>query len=179
MPLSGAPPHGCRFAIIPGHPFRRAGRQLLRVQLHLGPDEILVSNGQTSQPVPSSGFKAVVTPSTLQEEYLRDGLSPVLHSIRHFDHFRQGDVIVLQPKNGFVRTIFRPDSQQNALFITDRCNSNCLMCSQPPKDHDDSNDSLHINLQLIPYLPIDLGYLGITGGEPTLLGDGLLRILEA
>ncbi len=124
-------------------------------------------------------FKALVTPSLVSRDVATRVQVPVVHSVRHHDHFRSGDVIVLHPKTGFVRTIFRPDSPQNALFITDRCNSNCLMCSQPPKDHDDTQQSLDLNLQLIPYLPTDLTYLGITGGEPTLLGKDLFRILTA
>ena len=50
------------------------------------------------------------------------------------------------------------------------------MCSQPPKKVDESSiiegHLRHINL--IPNVP---ERLGITGGEPTLLGDGLIRIL--
>src|SRR5262249_9691135 len=57
------------------------------------------------------------------------------------------------------------------------CNSNCLMCSQPPKDVDDSY-LVDENLQLIELIPEPPEHLVITGGEPTLLGDGLWRIVE-
>jgi len=33
----------------------------------------------------------------------------------------------------------RPDSRHNVLVATERCNSNCLMCSQPPQDRDDAD----------------------------------------
>jgi len=103
---------------------------------------------------------------------------PLIHSLREIDHFSEGDIVVLQP-NGFVRTLYRPASQHNALFLTERCNSNCLMCSQPPKDHDDTGFFTALNLELIRLMRPAPSYLGITGGEPTLLGDGLFRILAA
>ena len=52
------------------------------------------------------------------------------------------------------------------------------MCSQPPKDIDDS-DLIEEHLRLVSLIPQETLQLGITGGEPTLLGEGLFRILEA
>ena len=65
------------------------------------------------------------------------------------------------------------------MFVTDRCNSNCLMCSQPPKDKDDIDYFYNINMKSIPLLPKDLEELGVTGGEPTLLGDKLNDIIHS
>ena len=92
------------------------------------------------------------------------------------DHLRDGDVVLVSP-NGHVRTVFRPDSAHNVLFMTERCNSYCLMCSQPPRDVDDSF-LVDVNLRLIPLMLPTPAYVCITGGEPTLLGDGLLAILR-
>ncbi len=76
-----------------------------------------------------------------------------------------------------VMTVFRPESRHNTIFTTERCNSNCLMCSQPPKDLDDSwriREHLRV-LSLVEKTP---EFLCITGGEPTLLGDDLIRLLS-
>ncbi len=127
------------------------------------------------------GFRAVVTPSapsSIQAARAATGV-PAVHTVRHHDHLRTGDIIVIQPDTGFVRTLFRPDSPHNALFFTERCNSNCLMCSQPPKDRDDVAHFVRINLDLIDLIDVSPEYLGITGGEPTLLGEGLFTILSA
>ena len=58
-------------------------------------------------------------------------------SVKRIDHLQSGDIVVVSQR-GNVRTLYRPSSSHNFLFATDRCNSNCLMCSQPPKDKDDS-----------------------------------------
>jgi His-Xaa-Ser system radical SAM maturase HxsC len=88
-----------------------------------------------------------------------------------------GDVITVRPGSNVVRVLYRRGANSNLLFMTDRCNSLCLMCSQPPKDID---DRWHIdeNLRLIDLIDPGDEQLGVSGGEPTLYGDGLLAIIE-
>jgi len=81
----------------------------------------------------------------------------------------------VDPTNGFIRTLYRPDSDDNVIFTTERCNSNCLVCSQPPRDDDDVDAPPPRNLELIRILNIPPNRLVTTGGEPTLLGDGFER----
>lgn len=102
---------------------------------------------------------------------------PGIYGCARLDHLQDGDVVAVHP-NGLVETLYREESPHNALFITDRCNSNCLMCSQPPKDRDDLDHLFHLNTQLIPMIPKTIGELGITGGEPTLLGNRLYHLLR-
>lgn len=90
----------------------------------------------------------------------------------------EGDIVLIHPK-GVVYTLFREQSPHNALFITDRCNSNCLMCSQPPKNIDDLDFHYHINSQLIKMIPTTTSELGITGGEPTILGKRFINLLSS
>ena len=106
-----------------------------------------------------------------------DGSSTVwIHSLRRLDHLADGDVVALNP-NGYVRTLYRVGSPHNAIFATDRCNSWCLMCSQPPRPVDDS-DRIREHLRLIRLIDPSCRELGITGGEPTLLKDDFLRLIE-
>lgn len=101
---------------------------------------------------------------------------PSIENIPSLDHLQIGDIVLLTPF-GNVTTIFRKESHHNSLFITDRCNSNCLMCSQPPRNYDDLDYFFHINSELITILPDTLENLGITGGEPTLLGSRFITLL--
>lgn len=89
-----------------------------------------------------------------------------------------GDVVRLRHDSSLVHVLYRRGSRSNVLFTTERCNNLCLMCSQPPRDEDDDwrVDEL---LQLVSLVDRDEPQLTITGGEPTLLGHGLVRVLEA
>lgn len=111
----------------------------------------------------------------LSESCLPPGLSvPFVQQVQT-GHLRSGDVVSLDER-GYVRTLYRRGSPHNAIFATDRCNSYCLMCSQPPKKVDDQW-RVQEHLRLIELIDPETRELGITGGEPTLLGDGLIAIL--
>ena len=69
-------------------------------------------------------------------------------------------------------------SNDNALFITSQCNNRCVMCCQPPLLRNDLDGYFQKNMALIDSAPRELRSLGITGGEPTLLGDRLFELLR-
>lgn len=91
---------------------------------------------------------------------------------------RPGDVVRLRENGSLVSILYRRGANANVLFTTERCDSLCLMCSQPPRDEDDEW-RLGELLELVPLIDVDERHLGITGGEPTLLGRGLTGLLEA
>lgn len=77
------------------------------------------------------------------------------------------------------RVLFRDDSNDNALVVTNKCNSNCVMC--PCGEYlrrMPANESVEHLCQIIEYMPSDARHLTITGGEPTLWGDALLPVLK-
>lgn len=126
-------------------------------------------------------YGAVLTDLPEESELVRHlkGTAPrVIHSAEHLEHIRSGDVLKLDFTRGYVRSLYRVESPHNVIFATDRCNSNCLMCSQPPKDVNDAG-IVNEHLRLISLIPATTRQLGITGGEPTLLGEGLFRIIGA
>lgn len=89
-----------------------------------------------------------------------------------------GDVVALHP-SGRIDTLFRMASDHNALFVTEQCNSYCLMCSQPPRRVDDLEHFLALNVRALRLMPRETRVLGITGGEPTLLGTRLADLMRA
>lgn len=114
---------------------------------------------------------------------LRDGIlwtdyaGIILTSAKDEQVVQPGDVIALSPASNVVRVLYRRNANSNLLFITDRCNSLCLMCSQPPKDID---DYWHVeeNLRLIDLMDKGDEQIGISGGEPTLYAEGLLALIK-
>lgn len=100
-----------------------------------------------------------------------------LHSIKSLSHISEDDILYIGT-DGNLRTMFRVNSFQNYLLLTERCNSNCIMCSQPPKDKDDIQHLHDIHLKLIPLIPKDCIELGLTGGEPTILGNKFFELLS-
>jgi His-Xaa-Ser system radical SAM maturase HxsC len=103
---------------------------------------------------------------------------PYIHRLRESDHLKDGDIVALEGNTGLVRSLYRPYELHHHLFATERCNSNCLMCSQSPKDRDDVEALTERNLELISLISPHPPYLTITGGEPTLLGDNLFKLIS-
>lgn len=117
-----------------------------------------------------TGYRAILAYDTTSTA------EPVVDGIREVLNFADDDVVALEP-DGFVRSLYRPREKHHSMFVTERCSSNCLMCSQPPKDHDDVASLTARNRELIRLMKPKPDYLTFTGGEPTLLGDHLFELL--
>lgn len=77
-----------------------------------------------------------------------------------------------------IKTTLDSRSNDNSLFVTAQCNNRCIMCSQPPLKRDDIDKLFEQNIHIIEFAPSELNDIGITGGEPTLLGDKLFELIE-
>ncbi len=143
------------------------------VQTESRRDCVLVCDDPARPPGDLSGYRAVLS------ERGHDAATPCprVHSISTTDHLRDGHIVMLTSR-GRVLTLYRPESEHNAIFATDRCNNNCLMCSQPPIDRRD-DEKVEQNLEVVRLICPPPAALGLTGGEPTLLGEGLFRILRS
>jgi His-Xaa-Ser system radical SAM maturase HxsC len=135
-----------------------------------GPCEIWLARGGAELP---AGFRAYLFTAAAPPPLPRDSyvLGP------EFAYLSDGDVIRVEPVRDAIQTLYRRGSRSNSLLVTERCNNYCVMCSQPPKDHDDSwiVDDL---MQAIPLMSPDTPEIGITGGEPTLLGQRLVELVQ-
>lgn len=125
-----------------------------------------------ASPLPK-GFQHYLTYSDQFSE-LPDGASCTVLG-PEFAYLDDGDVIALG--NGRLRSIFRAGSDHNSLLLTEQCNNYCLMCSQPPKRVDD-RWLLDEAMEAVRLMPRETESLGITGGEPTLFGDGFIDLLR-
>lgn len=120
-----------------------------------------------------SAAKLIICPSNKSIQ----GAVPVLE-IDDFECLVDGSVISINAA-GKMRVLFNPHSRNNALFVTDACNNYCIMCPQPPKPFlkETSTSQLKEILSLIRSEDAP-EVLGITGGEPTMIKEGLLEVIE-
>jgi His-Xaa-Ser system radical SAM maturase HxsC len=94
------------------------------------------------------------------------------------DGLHEGDVVAYDPVQRKATVLFRPCDVHHSLFLTNRCNSHCLMCSQPPTRHDDSW-LIDQAIDVVRHAQAAPAVIGISGGEPLLAAEGLGRLLRA
>lgn len=93
--------------------------------------------------------------------------------------FHHGDVIEINDI-GNVNVLHDGSSEAGLIFITNQCNSNCIMCPDSVFSRTRKNEiTREYLLKYIELLPSDLMHVDITGGEPTLLKYDLLDVLCA
>lgn len=115
-----------------------------------------------------SGFLSNIT--NLKVPYI-EGLSP-----DNISELNEGDIVLIK-KDGKLDVVYEINSNRNAILTTNHCNLKCLMCPQPPSTSQE--DLLNFDLSLIKMMdPNKTSNLAITGGEPTLIGDGLFKLIE-
>lgn len=139
--------------------------------LELRSDTVRLFSDAPTKHTELTGYRALLSLEELSTDL------PVVDRLREVDHLRSGDVVAIEGDSGFVRSLYRPYERHHSLFVTERCSSNCLMCSQPPKDREDVDALMERNRELIRLMEPRPEYLTITGGEPTLLGDDLFNLL--
>lgn len=88
-----------------------------------------------------------------------------------------GDVVIPDARKNQVFVLYRESDSHHSLLLTNRCNSYCIMCSQPPTKHDDSWLVAEA-IDVIRHLRVSPAVLGLSGGEPLLLGENLRGILD-
>jgi His-Xaa-Ser system radical SAM maturase HxsC len=102
----------------------------------------------------------------------------VYHLGEAFSYLSEGDVVRIEPDRRAMAVLYRRSSAFNSMLVTERCDNYCVMCSQPPKQRADDYlvDEL---LQMIPWMSPDTAEIGLTGGEPALLGERLVAIVDS
>ena len=102
---------------------------------------------------------------------------PVILLPPQLGHLAPGDVIAVASDGSRVNVMWKATASHNSLLLTEQCDNYCLMCSQPPKERDDT--WLYARAKrIISLLPSSAHGLGLTGGEPTLHADALIDLLE-
>ena len=130
-------------------------------------NEILVSNNVDK---PAFGYSATIT----SNKSVVDNGKPYC-IVDNMDNFHEGDVVVVN-NQGEVIFVYEILSNHNAIMATERCNHRCIMCPQPPIVQE--KDKTPFNMKLISLFDKRTEEIGITGGEPTLIGDNLFVLIN-
>ena len=127
-----------------------------------------------SESASSPGFQLQIRKSSAPEP---DQEANVLGLPPQLDYLSAGDILSVSSDGTRLRVLWRTNSKQNSILLTERCDHYCLMCSQPPKT---ANDDwlLEDAFELIRLLPLATTSIGFTGGEPTLYGEQLIDLLK-
>lgn len=123
----------------------------------------------TSKPIITHGINAFIVPKGKGFKTNK----PVIE-VEQFPSFMNGDIISIN-KQGLVTVMWEAKTPHHALYVTDLCNSRCIMCPQTEGALSRYDECLKI-LKLISLKNVPS--LGITGGEPTLNINKLVEILE-
>ena len=99
----------------------------------------------------------------------------LIANIDHLDLLRDGDVVEIGP-TGQVVILHSRESNDKSILITERCNSNCIICPQVPEHRPESR--LELNKAILDLIDPDTETIGITGGEPTAVPEELVALLE-
>lgn len=116
------------------------------------------------------GYKAVISTHDLSG----DTSTPYV-KVDNISAFNDGDVINITT-DGEICFLYEISSTSNVVFATARCNHRCIMCPQPPVLQE--KDRTDFNLNLIKLFDKGAQEVGITGGEPTMIGDKLFDIIR-
>lgn len=82
-------------------------------------------------------------------------------------------------ENGKLSVYYDDSSIDNYFFVTGKCNSNCIMCPSPDASRRDAKGRNIDNLiEIAKHIPEDAAHLTITGGEPFMAGNEILRFIE-
>lgn len=120
-------------------------------------------------------YEAVITSYSLTEEEKNFLKIPILFDVENSNELSEGDVVLIS-SDGNIYFQYEKKSVHNVIFVTERCNLSCVMC--PQYIDKESEDRTEINLKLISLMDKKTESLAITGGEPTLLGDDLVLLIN-
>lgn len=118
----------------------------------------------------------IINQNDIEKVKNRNFIPPLIH-VDDLQQLNNNDVIQITPQKNEIIVYYESQSSHNGLFLTDRCNSKCIMCPQRPKP--DSDDWVNINKRLIDLISPAPEYLTLSGGEPTLLDDALIELINA
>lgn len=88
-----------------------------------------------------------------------------------------GDIVSIT-EDGEIHALWEESAPDNAIFTTDFCNSACIMCPQIPQGEPFSYFEQNVRMLELVRDSDKLATIGITGGEPTIFKDEIVKLLK-
>lgn len=86
---------------------------------------------------------------------------------------------VLEMDNQYVKLVIDVASNENTILITNKCNSNCIMCPISAAQRKNSGiENIDNLMNICCQIPSDIPHITITGGEPFILGEDIFRLFQ-
>lgn len=82
-------------------------------------------------------------------------------------------------ENGNAFLYYSNERVDNALILSSKCNSNCIMCPVSDGIRKKENTSVSTILDIINHIPFNSSHITITGGEPFVIGEDIFKIFES
>ncbi len=93
-----------------------------------------------------TGYIGVITdkhcPDSLPKKLTK---IPLCHSVDELDYLNDDDIVSLD-KKGNICILYKKGSFDNAILVTEECNTNCIMCPQPRKKEEESRTPFNLKL---------------------------------
>lgn len=153
---------------------------IVRVRLSSGPpshcaDAALVRNAEEVERAGTDGFRQAIVIGDFSADLAPFDSVTILPD--SFAYISDGDILGIEPRSKRVRSLYRRSSRHNSFLVTERCNHNCLMCSQPPRNVNDRWLLQEIS-RALPLVPLDAASFSFTGGEPLLDWQDFTSVLS-
>lgn len=133
-------------------------------------DYVLISDIPDNSLWGYAGLITVNTAHEINKPHIKAPDKSILNEIN------DNDIVKLDP-NGEITVIWEHKSPHNYVLLTERCNCRCMTCPQPPAFSDDKI-RFGNNYKLLSLIDSKTTQkIGLTGGEPTLVGDHLLKLI--
>jgi His-Xaa-Ser system radical SAM maturase HxsC len=102
-----------------------------------------------------------------------------LYGVEQIVVFEENDIVVVDEKHGVIHRIFRSDSKDNAIMLTNICNSNCIFCPEAEGARSKKEEIPFAYFEdMISLIPENTESLCLTGGEPTCSRKNFVEVLR-
>lgn len=135
-------------------------------------DQVFVSDSIITNFLCST--KKVIVQISSKKNIGSPSIPRVILDKKDMTNLNEGDIVKIN-QNGIIEIISSPRSNDNYIFITNKCNSSCILCPQSLRN--DENYYLQ-NLKILKLMDKNTLCVGLTGGEPLLEEEQFLTILD-